>query len=149
MAEAPNSGIGTEVSISVSTPATEDQAGYEALTFTEIAKVVAPFPELNESSETGTETLLKDGVTQHFNGAKMVNPFDVSWVYSSSDAGQGHVRTNVNTNTEVTLKVAYPNSGKTVYVQGVLGDLRTKEATTNTSQGETVQFRPISLATTV
>lgn len=148
MATAPETLTGTTISIVASTPATEDQTGYEALSYDEIGKVTT-FPELREGSEAGTLTLLKDGITQHFNGAKIVPPFDISYVYASADAGQGICRTNVNTNTEVTLKIDYTNSSVVKYVQGVLGDLRTNEASNNSHHGETIEFRSISKVTTV
>lgn len=148
MSVAPETLTGTIISLVQASVETEDQSSYETESYDEIDAVTS-FPELNESSETGTLTLLKKGITQHFNGAKIVPPFDVSYVFKKTDPGQVIVRGVVNTNTEVTLKIDYVNSGVTKYVQAVLGDLRTQEATNNSHHGETINVRPISLVTTV
>lgn len=147
MATSPEAMIGTTVSIIASTPTSEDVSGYEALSWVEIGKIVAPVPEMNESSGTGTLTLLKDGVTQHYNTAKVLNPFDLTYVYDADDAGQVIVRDNYNGAAEVSVKIEYPDS-KVKYCQAVLGDLRTMEATEENYHGEMINVRPITLATT-
>lgn len=147
MAVSPQTMTGTTVSIVADVPASEDVTDYEELSFTEIGRIVAPLPELNESSGTGTLTELKDGVTRHYNTTKVVSPFDLTYVYDLEDAGQVIVRGNYNGTEEVSLSIAYP-SGKTKYLQAVLGDLRTVEATDESYHGEMINVRPISLVTT-
>lgn len=147
MATAPETMTGTTVSIAASTPATEDVSGYAALVYDEIGDVVPPLPEFAENSEEGTLTLLKTGVTQHYNGAKVITPFDITYKYDLTDAGQVICRANANNTTEVSLKVAYPD-GKIKYLQAVLANLRTSEATNNSYHGEMILVRPITIATT-
>jgi len=144
---APEPQIGTVVSISAAAPSAEDQSGYEALSYTEIGGVVS-IPEISENAEEGSVVKLKDGITQRYNGARGVASFDISYIYDSADTGQGIVRSNYNGSTEVSIKIAYA-SGVTKYVWGVLGNLRTQEASANSYHGEMVRVSPSSEAVTV
>lgn len=147
-ATSPEPMIGCTVAITASSPATEDQAGYEALTWTTITGITE-IPELSRNANDNTLTLLATGVTQHYNGARGVNPFDLPYVYDASDAGQDLVRSNYNGAAEVSIRIDYTNSAVVEYVQAVLGNLRTSAATADGYHGETINVRPISLATTV
>ena len=147
MATAPEPTIGSTVHISISVPATEDQAGYEAQSFTKIGKLLS-VPEFGNDSEAGTVTLLETGVTQHYNGTKIVAPMTLPWVYDASDAGQDLVRANVNSATEVTIRVT-DIDGRDAYIQGILANLHDIERTPNSYRGETCEFRSISVITVV
>ena len=143
MATAPVTLTGCTVSIVASTPATEDDSGYEALSMTEIGKVVS-VPETGNTSNAGTVTLLKNGVTQHYNGNKVVAPFSVPYVYDRDDAGQVIVRAGENGTQEHTLKITDPD-GDDYYVQGVIGSVQQSERTPDAYKGENFEFRPITL----
>lgn len=147
MATAPEPTIGSTISIVASVPASEDQSGYEALSFTEVGKVLS-VPELGDDSESGTVTLLKTGRTQHYNGAKIVPPFTIPYVYDLTDAGQVIIRANCNGSTEVTVKVTDAD-GRDVYIQGVLANLHDIERAPGSYRGETVEFRSITGRTIV
>jgi len=147
MATAPEPMIGTTVSIVASTPAAESQSGYEALSFTEIGKVLS-VPETGNQSEAGSVAVLKTGQTQHYNATKTVPAFTVPYIRDAADAGQGIVRTNANNSTEVTLRVSTA-SGVDHYIQGVLGNLNRTEAAPNAYEGESIEFRSITQWTTV
>lgn len=147
MATAPVSLIGGTVSIVASTPATEDQSGYEALSFTEIGGVLS-VPETGNSSEAGTVALLKSGQTQHYNSTKIVSPFTIPYVYDRDDAGQVIVRAGQNGTTEHTLKITDPD-GDDYYVQGVLGSVMQSERSPTAYKGENVEFRSITPFTKV
>lgn len=147
MATAPEPTIGSTISIVASVPASEDQSGYEALSFTEVGKVLS-VPELGDDSESGTVTLLKTGRTQHYNGAKIVPPFTIPYVYDLTDAGQVIIRANCNGSTEVTVRVTDAD-GRDVYIQGVLANLHDIERAPGSYRGETVEFRSITGRTIV
>lgn len=145
----PVSNIGGTIAIEVGTPATEDQAGYEAvgMVYDEISGITS-IPETGNSSESFNVTHLKDGITRYGNGAKSVSPFRISYSYKSDDTGQGSVRANENGNTTCTLLVTHANGDK-YYIQGVIGPVLVTEATSNSEKGESFEFRPQSLWTKV
>lgn len=147
MADAPLTLTGCTVAIAAGVPATEDVSAYEAMSPapTEIGKVLS-VPETGNSSEAGTVTLLKNGVTQHYNGAKIVQPFVVPYVYDRSDAGQVIVRAGANGTTEHTLEITDPD-GDVYFIQGVIGPVLQSPREPNAYKGESFEFRPITLFT--
>jgi hypothetical protein len=147
MAVSPEPLIGTTVSIIASVPASESASAYAALSWVEIGSVTE-IPEFSESATDNTLTLLKTGTTQHYNGARGVEPFDITYVIAPTDAGQNIVRANYNGATEVSVRIVYPD-GITKYVQAVLGNLRHMPANADAWGGEMINVRPITLAVTV
>ena len=146
-ATAPEPTIGSTFSLVMASPATEDQTGYEALTYVEVDGVLS-IPEFGDDSEAGTVTLLKTGRTQHFNATKIVPPFTMTYKYKLTDAGQALIRTNANNSTECSVKIT-DTDGRDVYIQGVLANLRDVERTPNSYRGESFEFRSITGRTIV
>lgn len=147
MATAPVTLVGATVAIAASVPASEDASDYAAISTTEIGKVLS-VPETGNTSNAGTVTLLKNGVTQHFNGSKVVSPFTVPYVYELADAGQVIVRAGENGTTEHTLEVTDPD-GDVYYIQGVVGSVLQAAREPDAYKGESFEFRPITLFTKV
>jgi len=147
MADAPTSLVGVTVAIAASVPATEDASDYGAISTTEIGKVTST-PETGNTSNAGTVTILKNGVTQHFNGSKVVSPFTIPYIYDGDDAGQVIVRAGENGTTEHTLEITDPD-GDVYYVQGVIGSVLQSAREPDTFKGESFEFRPITLFTKV
>lgn len=147
MATAPITLVGATVAIAASVPATEDASDYGAISTTEIGKVLS-VPEIGNTSQAGTVTLLKNGVTQHYNGSKVVSPFTVPYVYVRDDAGQTIVRDGENGTTEHTLEVTDPD-GDVYYIQGVIGSVLQAAREPDAYKGESFEFRPITLFTKV
>jgi len=147
MATAPVTLVGCTVHIVASTPATEDQTGYEALSFTEVGEVLS-VPQTGNTSNAGTLNLLKTGLTQHYNGSQIVSPFTVPYKYNRSDAGQVIVRAGENGTAEHTMKITDPD-GDDYYIQGVIGSILQSERTPDAYKGESFEFRPISMFTKV
>jgi len=145
MADAPTSLVGVTVAIAASVPATEDASDYAAISTTEIGKVLS-VPETGNTSNAGTVTLLKNGVTQHYNGSKVVSPFAVPYVYSLTDAGQVIARAGENGTTEHTLAITDPD-GDVYYIQGVIGSVLQSAREADAYKGESFEFRPITLFT--
>lgn len=145
MADAPTSLVGVTVAIAASVPSTEDVSDYAAISTSEIGKVVS-VPETGNTSNAGTVTLLKNGITQHFNGSKVVAPFTVPYVYDLSDAGQVIVRANENGTTECMLEITDPD-GDVYYIQGVIGSVMQAAREADAYKGESFEFRPITLFT--
>lgn len=149
MATAPRTLVGCTVSIAADTPATEDETGYDGISPapTEIGGVLS-VPETGNSSEAGSVALLKEGLTQHYNGVLIVEPFVIPYKYDRSDAGQVIVRAGENGTTEHTLKITDPD-GDEYWIQGVIGPIMQRERTPNGYKGESFEFRPITMFTKV
>lgn len=139
---APLTQVGTTMHISANAPATFDQSGCEALSYTKIGGVVT-IPEIGDSSEDGTVTSLEEGRVLHFNGVKDFAPFTVELIYDAADTGQDIVRTNKNGTTECTIKIVDADSTDT-YIVGVVGPVMSTERSPSTHKGQTFEFRPIS-----
>lgn len=146
MATSPEPMIGTTVSIVAAVPASESGSAYAALSWIEIGNVIE-LPEFAQNATDNTLTLLKTGVIQHYNGARGIDPFDISYVTDLADAGQDLIRANYNGATEVSIRIVY-TSGETKYLQAVLGNLRQMPATVDSYAGQMINVRPISLGVT-
>ena len=77
----------TIVSVVLGTPATEDQAGYEALSFVECGEIT-DFPEYGPSYETVNHQPLKTGRTGKYKGFKNNGSVSTSFGLDFADAGQ-------------------------------------------------------------
>lgn len=78
---------GSAFSISIATPATFNQTGYEALTYTAVGSVISG-SKLGGTINNATFEPLTDEVTQNVAGNKTIDPLTVQLAYDSSDAGQ-------------------------------------------------------------
>jgi len=131
--------IGTTISVVAATPATEDDTGYSALSWTEIGKVVS-LSELGDTVEDIAFNLLKGGRTKHVNGTKDVGDITGTYEYDSADAGQVILRSGAGSNTVHSLKVE-DTDGNIKYLQGVVADVRDYERVANQYKGQTFIFR--------
>lgn len=131
--------IGGTLHVVAAEPATENAAGYEALTFVEIGEVVS-IGAIGDTSEDVTVTKLKDGRTEHFNGAKDGGSVPVTCVRETGDAGQAIVESGANTNTTHSFKIVDPD-GTAFYFYGRLANVQTPERTASTYEGLTFEMR--------
>lgn len=131
--------VGSTLSIVSGSPATEDQVGYEALSWDEVGKVVS-IGEVGDNSEDIAFNLLKAGRTTHVNGTKDMGEIPVTIEYDSSDAGQTTVRAANNSNTTHSFKIE-DSDGVAYYFQGLVANLRTLERTANQYKGFTFAIR--------
>lgn len=140
--EAPLTQVGTTFYISAGAPATFDQSGCEAKSYTKVGKVVT-IPAMGDSSEDGQISSLEEGRILHFNGIKDYAPFVVPFIFDADDAGQVIVRAGANSSTEYTAKIIDAD-GYVKYVVGVMGPVMDDERAGSTNKGQTFEFRPIS-----
>lgn len=131
--------IGSTLSIVASTPATEDESGYTALSFTEVGNVVS-FGELGDESEDIAFDLLKPGRKTHVNGVKDLGEIPVTIEYDRSDAGQVIVRAANNGNTTHTF-VMTDTDGDDYYFQGLVANLKDLERTASQYKGANFVIR--------
>lgn len=84
-------GLGGVFAVSAAAPATHDDTGFAALTWTDVEKG-GDIPQFGASHETVTFTPLKTGVTDKFHGAINYGSFSYEMAYDPADAGQTILR---------------------------------------------------------
>jgi len=131
--------IGSTLSVVASAPATEDQSGYEALSWTEVGKVIS-IGELGDTSEDVTFDILKTGRRSHVSGVKDLGEISVVLEYDRADAGLTILETANNGNTTHSFKVT-DTDGDDFYFQGVIANLRDSERSASAYKGQTFVIR--------
>ena len=109
---------GILASISASLPATEDQAGYEALTYTEIEQLLT-VPAFGAETQIITYDPLKDGITRKDKGFINYGTQALVAVLDTGSAGQDIVISaseGANKRLAHTIKLQYP-AGEVRYYQ--------------------------------
>jgi hypothetical protein len=130
--------IGATVAVSAAVPATVDQAGFAALTYTAVGSITE-WGEVGDSSEDVTETTLA-GRTNHANGALDGGSVAFTILSNGTDAGQTILKTKNNTNDEVSVKITDPD-GQITYFFGKVANLKDRQRTASTMKGQTGEFR--------
>lgn len=141
MADQNNSNIGYLLAVSTSRPATEDEAGYGALTYTDIACVTS-IGERGEQAQTPTLTCLSDGIEQHVLGTRNFGQFAVTVLPRNSDAGQDIIRAHVRGSDraqDITFRET-DSVGNLRYYQALVTNYRLSEATAETIETATFQI---------
>ena len=87
--------LGATYSISAAEPATYDDTGFAALTFTEVGEV-ATLGDFGPTFEDVTFVPLKTGVTQHRKGGADYGELSMSVAYDEADAGQVLIKSGVD-----------------------------------------------------
>jgi hypothetical protein len=132
--------IGATIVLALGKPATEDAAGYEALASpVEVGEVVS-IGTMGDTSEDVAVTKLKDGRTEHFNGAKDGGAVPVSYVDEAADPGQAFVELHSNTNVTVSAKVT-DAAGVERWSYGRLANFQGMEKTATSYDGHSFEFR--------
>lgn len=133
------SNVGTTLSISATAPATEDQAGYEALTFTQVGGVIS-VGEFGDSYEAAAYTLLETGRTTTTKGAVSGGTAAVVYIPDSADAGQIIVDAGLDLDSDYSFEVVRPD-GLTEYMQG-----RIMSRPNSSAEASSVRQRTFSIA---
>ena len=110
---------GLILSVSAAEPATFDQVGFEALTFTEVGEVTS-VGEYGASQEVVNHQPLKTGITEKFKGFTNFGSVTVELGRDATDAGQQALdsgASGANKFVEHSFKVTYP-SGDVDYFTG-------------------------------
>lgn len=134
--------IGTTFHLSSGAPATFDQSGCEALTYTKVGGVQT-VSALGDGSEDGTVTDLEEGRVLHYNGAKDGGTIMVPYRFIAADAGQVIIRNNENSTGAFTAKIT-DSDGYVKYVVGVIGPVLDDERAPTPFKGQNMEFRTIS-----
>lgn len=131
--------IGATISVAADTPAAEDQSGYEALSFTEIGKIVS-ISDLGDSHEDISSAILKTGRMEHANGVADGGELNVVHEYSSGDSGITIIEAGNGTNTNHSFQIVDPD-GDEVFFQGIIANLKERERTASNKKGGSFDVR--------
>ena len=134
--------IGSVVSVSPGVPATFDDAGYEALTWTVVGGLIsAPIPGM----ETDTIDVpdLTTGITKREKGASAGRETEMAFRDVPGNTGQANIRTYAAPayGSEVSVRVVLPNGTLThIYMTGIMYSLMDNEGTVESFRGFVVTF---------
>lgn len=107
----------TTLRIAAATPATFDEVGYAALSFTEV-KEVTTIPAYGATRQVVTHEPLATGVTEKYGGFINYGSVAVEGAYDSADAGQALLRDNVLSATDlISIQIEYQD-GSIDYTYG-------------------------------
>lgn len=134
--------IGTVMSVAAGKPATEDDAGYAALSWEEVEGTLT-IPTLGMTQAAITSNLLKSGLTQHDHGTRTIGEKSITFKELDVDAGMDVVRANTGKSNIISFKVEY-KTGRIKYFFGFIASLEENEATTETEAGGTFLIWPNS-----
>jgi len=125
--------IGTKFYVSAAVPATNDAAGFGALTWTQIKNVVG-FPTSSPKVGDVTYTTIEDGITQHLHGSIDHGSTSVKLAHDPLDAGLIIVKAGNNNGTNHSFKVV-DGAGDIRYQSGLISNGEYPEPTDTAVNG--------------
>ena len=130
----------TTLSVVLGTPATEDQAGYEALTFIEVGELTE-IPEYGPNYQVVNHEPLKTGRTEKKKGFKDNGSMALNLAYDPADAGQVVLSNGTDGTGEFddhSFKVEYQD-GSVEYFYGQIFSYTRNPGSANSIVGSTAQ----------
>lgn len=101
---------GVKLYVSAALPATENEAGYEALTWTLVSKVTT-IPAYGPTAAQVVLQPLETGVDETYGGFLNYGSVGVEAAFIAEDAGQAMLRANVlQPSTQMSFRVEYPGN---------------------------------------
>ena len=125
--------LGTVFKVSAAKPASHDQTGYDALTWTAVGGVVS-LPERGDAVEDVSEPTLTDGRVEHFNGVKDGGVLSIPIKYIEGDAGLAILKAGAGTNTVHSFQEIHPD-GEATFYYGRIKQLMRRESTPSSFKG--------------
>ncbi len=122
-------------------PATEDETGYEALSFVEVGELT-DLPEYGPNYEVVSHEPLKTGRTEKYKGFKDNGSLSLSLGWDPTDAGQAILSAGCDGDGEFdthSFKVEYQD-GTVEYFYGLIFSYTRAPSTSNSIVGSTVQI---------
>ena len=114
--------IGAFIEVSVNEPATRDEAGYAALSYTEVGNTIT-IPQFGGSSSPTSSTPLKTGTVCKSQGPIDWGQLALNNLYTEGDAGHAILLDGLDGATkgqDLSYKITYPN-GAIRYTAGYVG----------------------------
>lgn len=131
-----NTSLGITIAVTTSAPATEDEAGYEALTYTNIGEVVN-IGEIGPSAAVVNHDAIDKGYTQKFKGQINYGSMPLQLGRDIDDAGQIILKAGADGAAKYTVhtwKVTHP-VGLVQYFRGMVFGYTTNIGGSNTVVG--------------
>lgn len=141
---------GVVLSVVADTPATNDQVGYEALTFTEVGQLI-DLPEYGPTTQVVESNPLKTGITEKYAGFTNQGSVSLGLEWDPQDAGQTILSDAINPGGAFvphSFKIAY-NDGTVEYFQGGIFSYTRAPGSANSMVGSTAQVEINSAITRV
>ena len=138
--------ITSTLHVSAAAPATEDEAGYAAVTFTEVLGPVS-IGEKGDAAEDGTVSLVKTGRVEHHIGAIDGGVQSVVCKNILADPGQVIIKAGNNNDVDHSFKMTDPD-GTIFYYQGKIASGKYPEKSSSGYEGYDFEIR-INTATVV
>lgn len=129
----------TELHVALGRPASETQAGYDALDFKLVVGAVS-IPQRGDSYEDVSEPTLADGRNEHFNGVADGGSLDIPIKWIEGDEGRELMKTNEGSNNTLSFMEIAPD-GEVTYWYGRMGGMMRRETTTSSMKGNIAQVR--------
>lgn len=130
--------LGTVLKVSAAKPATMDQTGVDALTFTVVGGV-ASLPQRGDTVEDVNEAVLADGRVEHFVGQKDGGILEIPIKFIEGDGGQAILVSGAGSNTVHTFQEVDTDSVAHFYY-GRIMSLQRREATPSSFKGYILQI---------
>lgn len=143
--------VGTVIAASAASPATEDQAGYEALAWTVIGEIT----DIGESGGTATITTftpVASGVVNKRKGSIDYGTMALSIAKDAADTGQILLKAGFDgaqRNTVHSFRVAEPDSGDEAYFMGSISSFTTIRGDANAVMAHTCNIERTSITVVV
>ena len=135
------SDIGTAVAIATGAPATNDKAGFEALTWVVINGIIeAPTFATTHSAIDVPD--LATGFTTGLKGAETGVASSLVWRTIAADAGQTAVIAAALARATYSIRTIEPGAAVYKYAQGIIMDYEPNKPTVSSFEGGQVMFRP-------
>lgn len=140
--------IGSTLYASAGVPATNDAAGFEALTWTKVNKNTT-LPNFGFTHNLITADPLESGITEKVKGMGVGVASDVACELVDADAGQGILRTAARSSQgNLSFKIGFGTGAsnalvagdEVIYAQGICHSYREVEGNGTTSRGFIVTF---------
>ena len=127
--------IGTVMSASAALPATYDQTGYEALTYTAIGEVTE-IPQHGGEADVIEHTPLATGIVNKFHGAIDYGSLTIPLGLSDGDAGQDIIAAAFASREAISFKVAYPDGLTNYFTAKCMSTIKRGASVGNVVSGE-------------
>lgn len=141
---------GTLLAVSVAAPATYDQAGFAALTYTNVGEVT-DLPEYGPNVQVVEHNPLATGITEKYKGFINYGSQSMGLAWDVSDAGQTILSagvTGATKNDPHSFRITYQD-GSVDYYQGGIFSYTKNPGSANSIVGSTVQVEINSIVVNV
>ncbi|MGN0933237.1 hypothetical protein [Falsigemmobacter intermedius] len=127
--------------VSATIPATQNLAGYSALSWTQVKGMVS-IGSVGFPHETIPVPDLETGITKTFKGARAGSGAQLAWRKIAADAGQTALVAANEGETEVAIQIVNPDGTTAEFWTGIIHSLTSNEASTTSYEGSTCTFVP-------